>query len=301
VKRFLLAAVLALTIHGLFFGFGPKLSSNIIPAKPRQLTFTFALRSGPDSGPGPELDEPAPSLDEKVTPPEKKEEKPVFRQETPKEIPRPPEKVIQPRKETPTKVPPDAKTDVRPQKVEVKSPQKRLPQKEKERPLKRPPVNAQPQAEERPSSEASPEAAAAISGTTSVAPSEERKGEFMGPQSNALGPVATISTAAEEKDTSLLSTGETRKARPAYRKNPRPEYPRIAQRRGYEGTVLLEVLVTSAGKVEDLRIAESSGYPVLDRSAIKSVKKWLFEPGTIDDQKVDMWIRVPVRFELNQQ
>jgi periplasmic protein TonB len=287
VKRFLLAAVLALTIHGLFFGFGPKLSSNIIPAKPRQLTFTFALRSGPDSGPGPELDEPAPSLDEKVTPPEKKEEKPVFRQETPKEIP--------------TKVPLDAKTDVRPQKVEVKSPQKRLTQKKKERSLKRPPVNAQPQPEERPPSEATPEAAAAISGTTSVAPSEERKGEFMGPQSNAPGPIATISTAAEEKETSLLSAGETRKATPAYRKNPRPDYPRIAQRRGYEGTVLLEVLVTSAGKVEDLRIAESSGYPVLDRSAIKSVKKWLFEPGTIDDQKVDMWIRVPVRFELNQQ
>jgi protein TonB len=90
-------------------------------------------------------------------------------------------------------------------------------------------------------------------------------------------------------------------ARPAYRDNPRPEYPRLAKRRGYEGRVLLEVLVAGSGKVEDLRILESSGYDVLDRSAMKSVEGWLFEPGSIGGRKVDMWVRVPVRFELTHQ
>ena len=39
-------------------------------------------------------------------------------------------------------------------------------------------------------------------------------------------------------------------ATPLYRQNPVPEYPLIARKRGYQGTVVLEVLVTREGKVE---------------------------------------------------
>jgi len=86
---------------------------------------------------------------------------------------------------------------------------------------------------------------------------------------------------------------------PVYRKNPSPKYPRMARRRGYEGTVVMEVLVNREGKVKDLRLYESSGYPVLDRSAMNSVKKWLFHPGKRGDKAVDMWVKGPVRFRLN--
>jgi len=72
----------------------------------------------------------------------------------------------------------------------------------------------------------------------------------------------------------------------------------MARRRGYEGTVVLEALVTREGKVKELRVLRSSGYPVLDRSAEESVREWVFEPGSVGGRKVDMWVRVPVRFEL---
>ncbi|MBW1768473.1 MAG: energy transducer TonB, partial [Deltaproteobacteria bacterium] len=72
-----------------------------------------------------------------------------------------------------------------------------------------------------------------------------------------------------------------------------------ARRRGYEGTVVLEVLVNQEGSVEDLRISESSDHSILDRAALASVKKWLFEPGRKGDEAVEMWVRVPVRFQLN--
>ena len=85
---------------------------------------------------------------------------------------------------------------------------------------------------------------------------------------------------------------------PVYRKNPSPKYPRMARRRGYEGTVVMEVLVNRDGSVEELRLYESSGYTVLDRSAMNSVKKWLFHPGKRGDKEVDMWVKVPVRFQL---
>ena len=89
-------------------------------------------------------------------------------------------------------------------------------------------------------------------------------------------------------------------AKPLYRSNPSPKYPRIAKIRGYQGNVLLDVLVNKDGKVQDLNIFRSSGYPLLDRAASSSVKHWLFEPGMIGEEKVDMWVRVPIRFELKQ-
>lgn len=85
---------------------------------------------------------------------------------------------------------------------------------------------------------------------------------------------------------------------PVYRKNPAPQYPRVARHRGYEGTVVLEALVNQTGRVEDLHLFRSSGYEVLDRAAMKSVQEWLFEPARRGEQRVKMWVRVPIRFQL---
>jgi len=93
-------------------------------------------------------------------------------------------------------------------------------------------------------------------------------------------------------------TPVVREAVPLYRVNPPPEYPRLARKRGYQGTVVLEVLVDQNGRVGDLRLFTSSGHSILDKKAMASVKEWLFEPGMKGDKKLDMWVRVPVRFEL---
>jgi protein TonB len=87
-------------------------------------------------------------------------------------------------------------------------------------------------------------------------------------------------------------------ARPIYLSNPPPTYPRIARIRGYQGDVLLDVLVNKNGTVGDLKVIKSSGYPLLDRAAKSSVKNWLFEPGMVGNEKLNMWVRVPIRFEL---
>ncbi len=88
-------------------------------------------------------------------------------------------------------------------------------------------------------------------------------------------------------------------ARPIYRINPPPEYPMIARKRGCQGNVILEVLIDKRGKVLDLRIFSSSGHSILDKTAIASVKKWLFQPGMRGSDKIEMWVRVPIRFKLN--
>lgn len=87
-------------------------------------------------------------------------------------------------------------------------------------------------------------------------------------------------------------------ARPLYRQNPPPDYPRLARRRGYQGTVLLDVLVDKTGRARDVKVDESCGHGSLDRAAKKAVKGWRFEPGRRGDDPVDMRVKVPVRFEL---
>lgn len=89
-----------------------------------------------------------------------------------------------------------------------------------------------------------------------------------------------------------------REARPLYRTNPPPPYPQIARKRGLQGVVVLEVLVDTNGNAADLRVLSSSGHPILDRTAMASVKHWTFDPGTRGGKKVTMWVRVPIRFQL---
>ena len=88
-------------------------------------------------------------------------------------------------------------------------------------------------------------------------------------------------------------------ARPIYRINPPPSYPVIARKRGYQGNVTLEVLINKQGKVIDLKVYASSGYSMLDKTAAAAVKKWLFQPGMRGSEKIEMWVRVPIRFKLN--
>ncbi len=115
-------------------------------------------------------------------------------------------------------------------------------------------------------------------------------------------PVQTQISTVPERDavngTYAQANEIIREARPLYLTNPPPPYPQIARRRGFQGVVVLEVLVDQNGSVADLRVLSSSGHPVLDRTATAAVKHWIFDPGTRGEEKIKMWVRVPIRFQL---
>lgn len=50
-------------------------------------------------------------------------------------------------------------------------------------------------------------------------------------------------------------------------------YPPLARQRGWEGTVLLGLKVASDGYLQEIRVQRSSGYAVLDRSALNSLSR----------------------------
>ena len=84
----------------------------------------------------------------------------------------------------------------------------------------------------------------------------------------------------------------------AYRHAPPPRYPTAAREQGLEGVVVLSVLVRHDGRVDDARVAVSSGASVLDQAALAAVRTWLFAPATQAGRPVESIVEVPVKFAL---
>jgi len=84
-----------------------------------------------------------------------------------------------------------------------------------------------------------------------------------------------------------------------YLANPKPYYPPLSRRLGESGTVRLNILVNPDGSVARLELAQSSGYPRLDRSAMDTVQSsWKFEPARQGGKPVAAWVIVPIQFTL---
>jgi periplasmic protein TonB len=83
-----------------------------------------------------------------------------------------------------------------------------------------------------------------------------------------------------------------------YKNNPPPNYPAAAQRRGLEGKVLLRVHVLANGSAGDVKVAQSSGQPILDDEAVKTVLKWEFEPAKRGKTPIDGYVTIPIIYKL---
>jgi len=80
---------------------------------------------------------------------------------------------------------------------------------------------------------------------------------------------------------------------------PRPNYPMIAIKRHWQGRVVLGVTVGVDGRSTFIKILNSSGYAVLDNSAIDTVREqWVFTPGQIAQQAVSAYVTVPISFQF---
>lgn len=95
------------------------------------------------------------------------------------------------------------------------------------------------------------------------------------------------------------STSGTVTAYPLYKQNAPPVYPEIARIRGYEGVVLVIAEILSDGRVGITKIKRSSGYAILDRSAIDAVKPWKFEPAKKSGKPFTIWVELPIKFILH--
>jgi periplasmic protein TonB len=75
-------------------------------------------------------------------------------------------------------------------------------------------------------------------------------------------------------------------------------YPKVAQRWGEEGTVLVSVYVNESGNPVKVGVARSSGYIDLDNAAVDTVMNWHFVPAIRDGAVASDWARVQVIYKL---
>lgn len=86
--------------------------------------------------------------------------------------------------------------------------------------------------------------------------------------------------------------------RPA--KAERPSYPQFAREQGWEGTVVLRIKIKADGSVDSIATRKSSGFPILDESALRTVKQWRFEPAKDGEFPIPVTVDLPIRFDLER-
>ncbi len=90
----------------------------------------------------------------------------------------------------------------------------------------------------------------------------------------------------------------SRFAQVSYAYSPKPQYPDRARREGWQGTVVLRVLVDEEGKSKLLEVNHSSGFEALDDAAVEIVRRWRFFPARYGERRVESWVKIPIVFRL---
>ena len=117
---------------------------------------------------------------------------------------------------------------------------------------------------------------------------------------NPSAPGDGISIADQGNTSMLMSAPMTPPSADAYAPlNPKPPYPISSRENGEQGAVMLYACITDHGKVERLDLAQSSGHPALDRSALNTVRHWSFRPAQESGKSIPMCYRLPIRFLLS--
>jgi protein TonB len=76
----------------------------------------------------------------------------------------------------------------------------------------------------------------------------------------------------------------------------RPLYPDIARVARVEGTIIMEAVLDTSGRVTQLRVLKS--VPLLDQAALDAVRQWRYTPSLYGGRPVSVLMTITVRFML---
>jgi protein TonB len=76
------------------------------------------------------------------------------------------------------------------------------------------------------------------------------------------------------------------------------EYPPILRDAGIEGRVVVWFFISEEGVVGDRRVSQSSGQAQFDEAALRVADIIQFTPALNRDQRVAVWIEVPITFQV---
>ena len=79
-----------------------------------------------------------------------------------------------------------------------------------------------------------------------------------------------------------------------------PTYPKRALRSGIEGVVTVEFTITIDGSVKDAEIIEAEPPNIFDKSVLRAISKWKFNPDMVDGIPIEKRARQDVKFTLKK-
>jgi protein TonB len=81
-----------------------------------------------------------------------------------------------------------------------------------------------------------------------------------------------------------------------------PQYPLRASERGIEGWVEVEFTISKLGTVKDPTVINSHPSSIFDRSALKAIRKWKYNPKIEDGEPVERsGIKIRLKFDLSNK
>lgn len=82
------------------------------------------------------------------------------------------------------------------------------------------------------------------------------------------------------------------------KRGPPPAYPRRELAKGIEGEVVLRVLVDASGMPQTIEVIGGTRNRNFERAAMNAIKRWRFQPHTVDGVPRSAWASVPVTFRM---
>lgn len=79
-----------------------------------------------------------------------------------------------------------------------------------------------------------------------------------------------------------------------------PTYPKRALRSGIEGVVTVEFTITIDGSVRDAEIIEAKPPNIFDKSVLRAISKWKFNPDMVDGKPIEKRARQDIKFTLKK-
>ena len=110
-------------------------------------------------------------------------------------------------------------------------------------------------------------------------------------------PSDSVTKGSDSGDAKPFISGKDGTSVPSCSYMPRPPYSKEAKAAKYQGTVLVEGIVTLDGRITNLRVLKSPGLG-LEESVLKTLKTWKCKPATHEGKPVPTLTPFEITFRL---
>lgn len=109
---------------------------------------------------------------------------------------------------------------------------------------------------------------------------------------------AAQATAKSAEADAKAQKSASQRIEPKLKRNVTPDFPAEAFDKGLSGLVTVAYTVDVEGKTQDVRVESSDPPGIFDRAATSAVRRWRYEPATVDGVPTEAQLRISIRFTL---